>query len=142
MSTARPVAKSDRPAGSPPAVVLIVEDEEPIATAIAAVVEDAGYEPVLATNGIEALACARDRLPALVLTDMMMPRMDGIQFIAALRDDAASDRHTMPPVILMTAGGTQRVREASADAILWKPFDIEQLEKLLNRFLAPPTTRT
>jgi two-component system NarL family response regulator len=123
-------------------VVLIAEDEEPIATAIAAVVEDAGYAPVLATDGLEALACVRDRLPALVLTDIMMPRMDGIQFIAALREDAASDRHTMPPVILMTAGDTQRVREAGADAILWKPFDIEQLEKLLDRFLAPPAART
>jgi CheY-like chemotaxis protein len=136
MSTSKPATSSIGGVESPAAVVLIAEDEEPIAAAIAAVVEEAGYEPVLATDGQEALAHSRRRPPALVLTDMMMPRMDGIQLIAALRADAAAGGHAVPPIILMTAGGPQRAREAGVDAVLWKPFDIEHLEKLLDRFLS------
>jgi CheY-like chemotaxis protein len=136
----QPATEPDQAREPAAAVVLIAEDEEPIAAAIASVVEDAGYEPVLATNGQEALASARERHPALVLTDMMMPRMDGLQLIAALRTDAATDGHSVPPIILMTAAGPQRAREAGVDAILWKPFDITQLEQLLDRFLAPPAT--
>lgn len=144
MSTPRDGAAHDhldRPnhlSGPSPHMVLIVEDEEPIATAIAVVVEDAGYVPVLASNGQGALSVADTRRPALVLTDLMMPRMDGIQLIAALREQAEANGYAMPPVILMTAGGPRRAREAGADAILWKPFDIEQLEKLLTRFLPTP----
>jgi two-component system, sensor histidine kinase and response regulator len=121
-----------------PALVLIVEDEEPIADAIAYLVEDHGYIPLRASNGREALELARARRPRLIITDLMMPVMDGAQLIAALRDEAASDGASATPVILTTAGGFHRAEEAGADAILRKPFDITDVEDLLDRFLGPP----
>ncbi len=123
------------PARPVPALVLIAEDEEPIAEALAMLVEDCGYTPLVATNGRQALELARARRPALVITDMMMPYLDGVQLIAALREDAERDGHSPPTTILLSAAGLKRMKTAGADAILPKPFDLDTLEALLRRFL-------
>ena len=117
-----------------PKVVLIVEDEEPIAEALAFLVEDAGYTPAIAFNGAAALELARAQRPDLVITDLMMPRMDGKELIGALRGiwDSAT-----PPIVLMTAGGSRYSDALGANALLNKPFDISQVEALLRHFLAP-----
>jgi CheY-like chemotaxis protein len=99
-------------------------------------VEDCGYTTVVASHGLQGLECARARRPALIFTDLMMPRMDGVALIAALRADAAKNG-SLPrtPIILMTAAGFDYARTAGADAILAKPFDIKDVERLLERFL-------
>jgi CheY-like chemotaxis protein len=118
------------------AVVLIVEDEAPIAEVVSYVVEDAGYTPLVVANGLQALEAAQARWPALVITDLMMPRLNGVELIAALRAEAAADRHKPSlPVILLTAAGMTRAHAAGADAVLPKPFDLVDLEALLARFL-------
>lgn len=118
------------------ALVLIVEDEQPIAEALSYMVEDAGYTVLIASHGQQGLDIARARRPALIFTDLMMPRMDGTALIAALRDDAAKDGSSpAPPIILMTAAGFNHAQRAGADAILAKPFDITDIERLLARFL-------
>ena len=118
-------------------LVLIAEDEEPIAEAIAFLVEDNGYTSLIAKNGREALELARTRHPALVITDLMMPYMDGDELIQALHADAALDNHAPPPIILLSAAGLRRMQHADADAILPKPFELDDLERLLLRFLGP-----
>lgn len=118
-------------------VVLIAEDEEPIAEALAMIVEEAGYTPLLAAHGVEALELARTRHPSLLITDLMMPYLDGAQLIAALEDDARRDGHLRIPVILTTAAGGKRLENMQADALLKKPFDVEEVERLLRRFLGP-----
>lgn len=120
-------------------VVLIAEDERAIADIVRVVVEDAGYRPVLAAHGLQALAIARIEHPALVITDLMMPHMTGTELIAALRVDVASDGGVRAPVILMTAVNPSQARAAGADAVLYKPFDLDTLEALLQRFLDDPT---
>ncbi|HEY7780533.1 MAG TPA: response regulator [Ktedonobacterales bacterium] len=120
-----------------PYLVLIVEDEEPIAEAVAYVVQARGYTPLVAVDGQQALHLTRERWPALVITDLMMPRLDGVELIAALRADAAANHHVPPPVIVTTAAGMRRAEAAGADAILRKPFDLVDLEDLLHRFLGP-----
>jgi CheY-like chemotaxis protein len=121
-----------------PFLVLIAEDEEPIAEAIAFLVEDNGYTPLVANNGRQALELARARHPALVITDLMMPYLDGDELINALRADAALDQHAPPHTILLSAAGLRRMMNARADAILPKPFELDDLETLLHRFLGPP----
>jgi len=116
-------------------VVLIAEDERAIADIVRVVVEDAGYRPVLAAHGRQALEMARIEHPALVVTDLMMPHMTGAELIAALRADAAPDGGVRAPVILMTAVNPSQARVAGADAVLYKPFDLDALEALLRRFL-------
>lgn len=124
----------DRAVGTAP-VVLIADDEEPIAEAVAWVVEDCGYTPLIARNGQEALALARTRRPALVITDWMMPMLDGVGLIRALKQQAALDGRHPIPTILMTAARRGPPQVAEADAFLSKPFDVDDLIALLRRFL-------
>lgn len=116
-------------------VILIAEDEAPIADAISMIVEDAGHTPLVAEHGEEALELARSRHPDLIITDLMMPRLDGIALIMAVREDARRDGHKIPPIILMTAAGMRRAQEIGADAVVRKPFNVEDLEALIRRFL-------
>ncbi|HVA89663.1 MAG TPA: response regulator [Chloroflexota bacterium] len=120
--------------GMPPRLVLIVEDERSIASVVAEVVADAGHLPSVARHGRDALKLALEQWPALVITDLMVPHLDGAGLIAALRAEVTEERG-MPPVILMTAAGMHYASAAGADAILHKPFDLSELEALLSRFL-------
>jgi DNA-binding response OmpR family regulator len=126
---------SRSPASAAPKVVLIAEDEEPIAQALAYLVEDAGYMPVVAVHGKAALEMALAQRPDLIITDLMMPQMSGKDFISALR--AALDTAT-PPIILMTAAGRRYTDAAGANALLSKPFDLSDVETLLERYLGEP----
>jgi len=131
--------RSERQQGQ---LILIAEDEEPIAEALAMIFEDAGYgTPLQATNGKLAQALVRTHRPALIFTDLMMPLMDGAELIAAVRADAALDSHLPPPIVLMTAAGMRRAREVHADALLRKPFTLDEVEALLLRFLGPPAPK-
>ena len=128
---------TDAPPASKSAVVLIVDDDRPIANYVAAVVTEAGYSPVVATRGQEALSLARSQWPALLITDLMLPFMGGGALIAAIRALAAADHRPALPVILITAAGARSAQSAGADAILQKPFELADMEALLRRFLAP-----
>lgn len=114
--------------------VLIVEDEEPIAQALAFIIEDAGYRPVMAIHGKAALAVLQTCEVRLIITDLMMPQMDGAQLIAALHA-AAVPGQVLPPMVLMSAAGSRYLAATGADAVLPKPFDIADVEALLERFL-------
>lgn len=114
--------------------VLIVDDEEPIAEALVYVVEDMGYTATHATGGRAALELVAAGLrPALIVTDLMMPQMDGASLIGALR---AILGPAMPPVILMTAANLHYTAVVEVDATLPKPFNVAEVERLLDRFLA------
>jgi CheY-like chemotaxis protein len=115
-------------------LILIAEDEPPIAALVAEVVTDLGATPLVARDGRQALALAREQHPAVLVTDLMMPHLNGAELIAALQGEGPRPI----PTILMTAAGLQAARVAGADAILPKPFDLDALEALLRRFLAFP----
>ncbi len=118
-------------------IILVVEDDEPIAEAIVVVLEDAGYRPVWAANGQLALEAARSQWPDLILTDLMMPRMDGVDLIRALRAFANEEGRPMPPVVLMTASGlgVRRAVELGVADVVLKPFDVYKLEALVTRLI-------
>lgn len=121
------------PGLSPPSLVMIVDDESPIAEALALIIEDAGYHVLLASSGHMAIEqIDGGARPALVFTDLMMPRMDGVALIHALR--AALGTET-PPIIIMTAGDKTIASQALADETLSKPFTMRQVEALLRRYL-------
>ncbi len=119
-------------------LVLIVEDEGAIARVLAAFVEDLGYVAMVAPHGAAALETARARWPALVLTDNMMPLMNGSRLITELRAEAASSGRVMPPTVLMTAANPRLGDGVVPDVLLPKPFDLVQVEALLERFLGRP----
>jgi CheY-like chemotaxis protein len=120
-------------------VVLIVDDEQPIADLIGVAVSQAGHTPVLAFHGRQALEKAREQWPALVITDLMMPLLDGAGFIAALRQDASEHGRRTPPIVVMTAASLPSAEAAGADAVLGKPFELSDLERLLDEFIPEPT---
>lgn len=130
-ATPASVAQQD----SPHQIVLIAEDDEPIALALSLIVEDAGFVPVVAADGREALALAHARRPALIITDLMMPRMSGSQFLLALRGELDTLGYR-PQIVVMTATDLAFTRDLGADAVIAKPFDISAVEELLLKLLA------
>lgn len=115
--------------------VLVVEDEESIAETLALIVEDAGFTALVARNGREALTLARQHHPQLIITDLMMPYLDGADLIAGVRADAVSRGAAPPPVIVVTAASRARAEASGADAVIIKPFDVTKIEVAMRRLL-------
>lgn len=113
-------------------IVLIVEDEGPIAEALTYVVEEAGFTALVASHGKAGLNLALQHRPALILSDVMMPQMGGPELIRAVR---AALETRAPPIVLMTAADLRFAQDAGADAVLTKPFELAAIEAMLRRFL-------
>jgi two-component system chemotaxis response regulator CheY len=95
-----------------------------------------GYEVVQAVDGMEALELARQRVADLVLTDINMPRMDGLALIKELR--ALPEYKNVPILILTTESGQERKQEGKASGAtgwLVKPFNDQQLLATIGRVL-------
>jgi DNA-binding response OmpR family regulator len=120
-----------------PGVVLIAEDDPAIARIVAMLVEDAGGTPVVAHDGRQALELARcsSTPPKVMITDLMMPVLDGEGLVRAMRAEAAEHDYAMPPVILMTAASSAHAYKVGADVLLRKPFELDELDAILQRYL-------
>ena len=106
--------------------ILIIEDETPMRTALADVLEGEGYRPLTAADGEIGLRKAVDEKPDLILLDVMMPKLDGFAVCAELRRMGNA-----VPVLMLTAKGQIEDRvnglDAGADDYLVKPFSTEEL---------------
>ena len=132
MTSRNPV---DSAAQAEPVLILIADDEEPIVEMLAAFVEDLGHTPLLAQNGQQALALAREHWPALIITDLMMPMLSGAELVQSLRAEAAARGRAAPPIVLLTAGSARAASQLQVDALVLKPFDLDQLEQVIRRLL-------
>src|SRR4051794_39456225 len=113
--------------------VLVVEDDADIRQAIAELLEDDGYECILAEHGLDALETLRRRQPSLVLTDLLMPVMNGVELIGRLRSDA---RWSHLPIVVMTAAGEKIIGvelESLNVLVLKKPLDVADLAEVVGR---------
>lgn len=115
--------------------LLVVDDEAPLRGVLAEVFVELGYRVLEAANGREALALLAREPVQLVLSDVMMPVMDGVELCRAVK---ARSEFAALPVILVTAAGRAAAEHAGADAILDKPFSLDALEALVGHWLAPP----
>jgi CheY-like chemotaxis protein len=113
--------------------ILIVEDEQALCDLLADVLEGEGHVARKASNGLEALNLISEHKPNLIFLDMMMPVMDGWQFLTELR---ANPGWANTPVVLMTAVYDMSTleRKTNARAILSKPFDIELIIEAVKLF--------
>lgn len=113
--------------------ILVVEDEVNIADVIRRGLVYKGHDVDVAHTGEHALSVARDRLPDLVILDLMLPDMDGVEVCKRLR--AADD----VPIIMLTARDAVSDKvdglEAGADDYLTKPFDFDELVARINAAL-------
>lgn len=108
--------------------ILVVDDDESVAAAIDRTLENRGYETIVVHSGAEAIVAAKERHPDLVILDVVMPGMDGIQVCTKLREDEETRRL---PIIFLTARAMLEDKvegfEAGADDYLTKPFAIQEL---------------
>ena len=113
--------------------ILVVDDESSIAMVIRLLLDDLGVAVLSAPDGDTALGMIRERRPDLVISDVMMPGLDGRELCRIIRSDPelASIR-----LVLMSAVHKLDLRDCEADGFLPKPFGLEMLEGMVERFLA------
>jgi CheY-like chemotaxis protein len=115
----------------PAAEILVVDDDRDIRESLQDVLELEGYAVSTARNGQEALAVARASRPALILLDLFMPVMDGVEFRRRQLQDP--DLAQVPVVVVSAAPGVeQRVSELGVAGHLEKPLELDQLFDLIS----------
>ncbi|WP_322507117.1 HD domain-containing phosphohydrolase [Anaerolinea sp.] len=111
-----------------PIRILLVEDDSSLLEVVRDILSDAGYHVTTATNGEEALQAFRQAHPDLILSDIMMPVMDGFQLLETVRQMEAG---MLVPFIFLSARteryDTSYARRLGADDYLFKPFSAEEL---------------
>ncbi|MEB3883276.1 response regulator transcription factor [Lyngbya sp. CCY1209] len=119
-----------------PARLLLVDDEPGLREAVQAYLEDSDFLVDVASNAREGWELLQQNLPDLVITDIMMPEVDGYQFLQQMREDP---KFKALPVVFLTAKGmtTDRIQgyQAGCDAYLSKPFDPEELVAIVKNLL-------
>ena len=115
--------------------ILVVEDYDDVRHLMKLLLESYGYQVTEAADGVEAVESIREPFPDLVLMDISMPRMDGLEATKAIRKlDGASEI----PIIAVTAFGNQyyeRAIEAGCNTLINKPVDFDNLKFILNQYL-------
>ena len=124
--------------------VLVVEDNAVNRMVACAVLEKAGYRVAVATNGVEAVAAVAAGDFQLVLMDIQMPEMDGLEATRVIRRKEAEEGRPRLPIIALTAHALEEERErclaAGMDDFLAKPFRAEELLALLREWTRPAAT--
>lgn len=116
--------------------ILLVDDTRVLAESIADMLRMESFDVTLAANGMEALEIMNVKLPNLIISDLRMPVMDGIEFIKAIRS------HTVLkslPVIILSAQTNEESRQAGllagANIFLTKPFEEDELLSVIKQLL-------
>ena len=121
------------------ASVLLIDDDATSREALTEILEEEGYEVLSASGGEEGLEAARRHRPDLLLLDMMMPGIDGVEVIRRIRSEPALKRLL---IIALTGDVTrtrlQNVFEAGADRFVAKPFRIQELLESVRTMLRAP----
>ena len=106
--------------------VLIVDDDTAIRGLLHEVLSEEGYEVLEAANGAEAVKLARERRPHLVIMDLRMPVMNGVEAIRAMRSDPALGKLR---ILAMSAGTVLRAEaiKLPVNGLIDKPFDLDAL---------------
>jgi len=116
-------------------VVLVVDDNKDIATYVSSLFE-ANYKVIKCDNASDALEKSIESIPDIIISDMMMPGMDGLEFCRELKDNIATSHI---PVILLTAKNSSKSKlsgfEVGADDYITKPFNSELLIARVNNIL-------
>lgn len=117
-----------------PGPLILVCDDEPTLRELVRAVLGPGYRFVEAADGREALAVTQDVEPDLIVLDVMLPGLSGIEVLDALRRD---ERVGATPVVVITAWShtESEVITAGADAFVSKPFDPDELSRVVGELL-------
>jgi|RhiMetdeSRZDD1v2_1073273.scaffolds.fasta_scaffold48244_2 two-component system, cell cycle response regulator DivK len=120
--------------------ILVVEDNSDNRTLIKDVLDALNYEVLEATDGIEGVAIALDKKPALILMDLSLPRKDGWE---ATKEIKANPDMAKTPIIALTAhamvGDKEKALEAGCDDYISKPINLMELNEKIQRYLVKVT---
>ena len=118
-------------------LILIVEDEPRNLTLLRDLLQVSGYKTIEATDGKQGVELAKSKKPDLILMDVQMPKMDGLEATRILKADATTSNI---PVLALTSyamkGDKERILEAGCDGYLAKPIDIKELLKIVAEYLS------
>ncbi len=116
--------------------ILVVEDEPNIAESLTFLLDRAGFEVSVETDGNAALEAALNEVPDAVILDVMLPGMDGYDVLRKIRSD---DRAAEMPVIVLSAKGQREDRETAiscgADLFITKPFSNDEIVAAVKRLI-------
>lgn len=118
------------------AKILLIEDNRDSRDILSKLLRMSGYSVVSATDGENGFEAAATQLPDLIITDINMPRMDGIQFVKRIRADRMLAE---TPVLVVTAFGPTAAREAveaGANASAQKPFDFDKFLVIVQELIS------
>jgi len=119
------------------ALILVVERDPHIMKLERFFLESAGFRVEFADDGMHGLERARSLVPRILITEIMLPGMDGLKVCRSLKADPAT-RH-IPVLVFSILAAEGRALEAGADAFLRKPLDDERLLETVTRLLKAPT---
>jgi CheY-like chemotaxis protein len=122
-------------------LILVIDDEAAIRQLVRRILERAGHSVIEAPNGRKGISLLRERQVDLVITDILMPEVEGIETILEIRRQFPSTR-----ILAISGGGSvkgtsiylEAASKLGADAILPKPFRAYALRQLVDRLLARP----
>ena len=134
MSQAAPAAGGD----SGPVKILVIDDSNTIRRSAELFLKQAGYEVILAEDGFDALSKIADHQPRVIFVDIMMPRLDGYQTCALIKQNPKLK--STPVIMLSSKDGVfdrARGRLAGSDRYLTKPFTKEGLVAAVAEYIKP-----
>jgi two-component system cell cycle response regulator DivK len=116
--------------------ILIVEDDPKNLKLFQTLLQVNGYETLEATDGMYGVEVAKKKKPDLILMDVQLPRMDGLEATKILKEDEKM-RHT--PIVALTGfamkGDEERIRSAGCDGYITKPIDTKEFLKFITNYL-------
>ena len=118
-----------------PKTIYIIDDDLGLQTVLSIALKEAGYEVMFAADGLQGLEQLSTARPDLVISDVMMPHLDGVQVFEALKERLRGEGI---PIIIMTALARKAWfadLEAEGAVILQKPFDVDHLISLIRILL-------
>ena len=127
-------------AATGPIKVLVIDDSTTIRRSAEMFLRQAGFEVILAEDGFDALAKISDHHPKVIFVDIMMPRLDGYQTCALIKQNPLLK--STPVIMLSSKDGVfdrARGRLAGSDRYLTKPFTREALIETVNEYVRRPT---
>jgi two-component system, cell cycle response regulator DivK len=123
--------------------ILVVEDNAANMKLATFLLESAGHEVLMATDAETALALAKSEQPNLILMDIQLPGMDGLQATALLKKEQST---SAIPVVALTAlamkGDEERIRAAGCDGYVAKPLAYKEFLATITKFLTPAPQST
>lgn len=122
--------------------ILIVDDNPGVRQLLYDILSDIGHEVIMASDGLEAIAKVRERVPALILMDVKMPGLNGIDALLEIRKYAP-----VVPVIMITAYTEQNMvtnakKSGLIEYYLSKPFDLDELRQLVSSIMGSNSGNT